>query len=195
MNNTTPMLSSLIDGKEVLLNGISAAYNNCGVIPITEEITREYAAEICALIYMSKRPIVLAINSPGGEVFSALSICNAIRTCGYEVSTCCEGIAYSAASLVLAAGSPGHRYCIPDGDVMIHQCIGSGVSGQASDILIQADHTKRVNEKVCRKLADLTGQPYEQIIIDVDRNNYMTPEMAQEYGIIDHIGTPENYYQ
>ena len=136
----------------------------------------------------SKKDIALYINSPGGEVSACFAIYDTIQFIKPEVSTFCMGMAASAAALLLAAGAAGKRFCLPHAKVMIHQALG-GYRGQASDIEIHAKETLRVNQQVGEILARHTGKSISQVKKDIARDNFMTPEKALSYGIIDAILT------
>ncbi len=192
--NNIPMVSTIVNGKEVMVTATTAAYNKYGIIPINKEIDADYAQEIEALIYQAERDITLVINSPGGEVQSAMQIIDAMNNCGYSVATVCVGVAASAASMILAAGTKGKRFAIPKSFVMIHQVSG-GVNGQMSDVMIAADYMRKVSQNVNESLSSYTGKTIQEIQKDVDRDNYMTPEEAKAYGIIDHVGRPDNFYK
>lgn len=189
-----PMISTIVNGKEVMVSATTSAYNRFGIIPICEEITPKVAQEVEALIYQAERDITLVINSPGGEVSSAQKIVDAIENCGFSVTTVCSGIAASAASLILASGTKGKRYAIPNSFIMIHQVSG-GANGQMRDVLIAADYMKKVSQKVNEMLSAYTGRTIDEIQKDVDRDNYMTSEQAKKYGIVDHVGRPDSFYK
>ena len=132
------------------------------------------------------KDIALYINSPGGMVTAGLAIYDTIQFIKPNVSTLCIGQAASAAALLLAAGTKGKRFCLPNATVMIHQVLG-GYQGQATDIEIHARETMRVGQTVNEILAKHTGQPIDKIKKDTDRDNFMTPQSALDYGIIDGI--------
>lgn len=132
------------------------------------------------------KDISLYINSPGGMVTAGLAIYDTMNYIKPDVSTVCLGHAASAAALLLASGAKGKRYCLPHATVMIHQVLG-GFQGQASDIEIHARETLRVSKQVNEILSRHTGKSLEQIKKDVDRDNFMTPAEAVEYGIIDSV--------
>lgn len=134
----------------------------------------------------SEKDISLYINSPGGVVTAGLAIYDTMQFIKPDVSTLCIGHAASAAALLLASGAQGKRFCLPHATVMIHQVLG-GYQGQASDIEIHAKETLRVSQQVNEILSNHTGKPIEQIRKDVDRDNFMPPEDAIEYGIIDAV--------
>lgn len=135
-----------------------------------------------------KKDISLYINSPGGVVSSALAIYDTITFIRPDVSTLCIGQAASAGALLLAGGSKGKRHCLPNSTVMIHQVLG-GYQGQGTDIQIHAAETKRVGDTLNRILAEHTGQDITRIEQDTNRDNFMTPEQAVEYGLIDSVFT------
>ena len=188
-----PMMSAIVNGVETMTTASTVAYNEHGVIPIFSEINSQLAAEIVPLIYLARRDITLCINSPGGDVLSAVAICDAMKNCGFSVTTVCLGTADSAAALLLSAGTPGKRYAVPNSSIMIHQ-VSSNMGGTISDVLIAANQMKRISDNTTRMLADYTGKSVAEIIRDIDRDKYMSPEEAQTYGIIDHIGRPANFY-
>jgi len=133
-----------------------------------------------------KKDVSIYINSPGGVVSSGLAIYDTMCFIHPDVSTLCIGQAASAAALLLAGGAKGKRYCLPHSTVMIHQVLG-GYQGQGTDIQIHAAETKRVGDTVNNILARHTGKELEQIENDTNRDNFMTPQQAVEYGIIDSI--------
>lgn len=130
------------------------------------------------------KEITMYINSPGGEVYSGLSIYDTMHIIKSPVKTICVGLAASMASILLAAGK--ERYALPHSRIMIHQPLG-GVKGQASDIVITAKEITKLKDELNQILATKTGQPLDKINIDTDRDYYMTAEEAEEYGMIDEI--------
>lgn len=132
------------------------------------------------------KDISLYINSPGGIVTAGLAIYDTMQFIKPHVSTLCIGQAASAASLILAAGTNGKRFCLPNSSVMIHQVLG-GYQGQGTDIEIHAKETMRIGNLLNHILAKHTGQTISQIKKDTDRDNFMTPEQAKEYGIVDDV--------
>ena len=127
-------------------------------------------------------------NSPGGSISAGMAIYDTMQFVKCDVSTICVGMAASMGSFLLAGGTKGKRYSLPHSEILIHQPLG-GTEGQASDIAIQAAHMAAIKERMNRLLAQNTGQPYEKIVRDTDRDNWMTPEQALEYGLIDRIYT------
>ncbi|MDD5765403.1 MAG: ATP-dependent Clp endopeptidase proteolytic subunit ClpP [Candidatus Marinimicrobia bacterium] len=145
---------------------------------------------IAQLLYLasedSQKDIFLYINSPGGSVTAGLAIFDTMNFVKPPVSTICIGQAASMAAILLASGTKGKRQALPNSRIMIHQPIG-GIEGQASDIEIYAKETLQMKEKTHAILAELTGQPLERIRKDTDRNFFMSPQEALEYGLIDEI--------
>ncbi|MFW0079170.1 MAG: ATP-dependent Clp protease proteolytic subunit [Coxiella endosymbiont of Haemaphysalis qinghaiensis] len=134
------------------------------------------------------KEINLYINSPGGAVSSAMAIYDTMQFVKPDVRTLCLGQAASAGALILAAGTHGKRQCLPHSTVMIHQVLG-GYQGQGTDIQIHAKQTKRVSDQLTEILAKHTGKSFGQIERDTNRDYFLTPEEALEYGLIDSIVT------
>lgn len=135
-----------------------------------------------------EKDIQFYINSPGGSISAGMAIYDTMNFVKCDVSTICVGMAASMGSFLLAGGTKGKRFALPNSEILIHQPLG-GAEGQASDIAIQAAHMARIKEKMNRLLAQNTGKPYEQLVHDTDRDNWMTAEEALDYGLIDHIYT------
>jgi ATP-dependent Clp protease protease subunit len=133
-----------------------------------------------------EKDIYLYINSPGGSVSSGLAIYDTIQYIKSDVVTICMGMAASLGALLLACGSKGKRFCLPNARVMIHQPLG-GVQGQATDIEIHAKEILLIKDKLNQILATHTGQPVTKITADTDRNFWMSAQEAKEYGLIDDI--------
>ena len=135
------------------------------------------------------KDVSLYINSPGGDIQSSLfAIYDTMQYIRPDVSTVCMGMAASAAAVILAGGAKGKRFALPHARVMLHQPQG-GYRGSASDIEIQADLIKQMKEQLNRILADHTGQDYEKVQKDTDRDFWMMAEEAMEYGIVDEVIT------
>ena len=134
------------------------------------------------------RAVNLYINSPGGSVDDTLAIYDTMQFLGCDVCTYCVGQAASGAALILAAGTKGKRFALPHSKIMVHQPWG-GVTGQASDIKIQAEEILRAKRLLNELLAEHTGRDVEQIRGETERDRYMTPQEALEYGIVDEILT------
>ena len=133
-----------------------------------------------------EKDIFLYINSPGGFVTAGLGIYDTIHYIKPDVATICMGQASSMGALLLAGGAPGKRSALPHARIMIHQPLG-GAEGQASDIKIQADEIVRLRNSINKILSKSTRQTIKRIEKDTDRNNFMSPEAAKKYGIIDKI--------
>ena len=133
-----------------------------------------------------EKDIALYINSPGGSVSAGLAIYDTMQFIKPDVSTLCVGQAASMGALLLAAGNNGKRFALPNSRVMIHQPLG-GARGQASDIEIQAREILYLKERLNHLLAHHTGQPVERIARDTDRDNFMSGDDAQAYGLVDQV--------
>ena len=163
------------------------------IIFIGEEIDDHVASVVVAqLLFLEAedpdKDTNIYINSPGGSVTAGLAIYDTIRYIKPEVSTICVGMAASMGAFLLAAGTKGKRYSLPNAEIMIHQPLG-GVRGQAEDIKIHAEWIVRTREKLNRILSEVTGQPLEKVSADTDRDNFMSADEAKEYGIIDTVIT------
>lgn len=157
--------------------------------PIEENMANLVIAQM--LFLESENPekdISLYINSPGGVVTAGLAIYDTMQFIKPDVRTLCLGQAASMGSLLLAAGSQGKRHCLPNATVMIHQVLG-GYQGQGTDIQIHAKETQRVSDTLTNILSKHTGQTFEQIQKDTNRDNFMPAEEAKKYGLIDSIFT------
>ena len=145
---------------------------------------------IAQLIYLEakdpEKDISLYINSPGGSISAGMGIYDTMNFIRCDVSTICVGLAASMGAFLLSGGTKGKRFSLPNSEIMIHQPLG-GTEGQASDILIEAEHIKRIKEKMNRLLSVHCNQPIKKVSEDADRNYWMTAEEAFKYGIIDKI--------
>jgi ATP-dependent Clp protease, protease subunit len=135
-----------------------------------------------------EKDISVYINSPGGSVTAGMGIYDTMQFIKPDVSTICVGMAASMGSLLLTAGAPGKRFALPNSEIMIHQPLG-GVRGQASDIKIHAEWIIKTKEKLNRIYVERTGQTYEKIDRDTDRDNFMSAEEAVQYGLVDRVIT------
>jgi len=146
---------------------------------------------IAQLLYLEQEDkqtdIKIYINSPGGIVYYGLAIYDTMRLIKPDVSTVCIGVAASMGAILLAAGTKGKRYALPNSRILIHQPLGEIPYGQASDIAIQAQEVLYTKQQVYTILSEHTGQPVEKISTDCDRDFYMSPAQALEYGIIDQV--------
>jgi ATP-dependent Clp protease protease subunit len=132
------------------------------------------------------KDIQMYVNSPGGVVYAGLAIYDTMRFIKPDVATICCGIAMSAGSLVLAGGAHGKRSALPNSRILIHQPSG-GFQGQATDIQIHAKETLALRERIEEIYAEHTGQPQEQISLDLERDRYFTADQAKDYGLIDRV--------
>ncbi len=152
-------------------------------------------AIIAQLLYLDRedpeRDINLYVNSPGGVISSGLAIYDTMQLIRPDVSTICVGMAASMATVLLCAGAKGKRFALPNSTVHMHQPI-SGAQGQASDIEIAAREILRLQDKMREILSFHSGQPYDRIARDTDRDYYLTAEQAQEYGLIDEVLTGQS---
>lgn len=161
------------------------------VVFLSGQVTNELANLVVAqLIYLeSKDPtkdISLYINSPGGEVTAGMAIYDTMRYIRCDVSTICIGMAASMGAFLLASGTKGKRFALPNSEIMIHQVLG-GSQGQASDVEIQTKQLLKVKRKLNELLAENVGKPVSVVEKDTDRDNYLTAEEAKGYGIIDQV--------
>ena len=166
---------------------------NDRIIMLTEEVNNVTASLIVAqLRYLegqdSTKDISLYINSPGGSVTDGMAIYDTMQYIKCDVSTICMGMAASMGAFLLSAGTKGKRFALPNADIMIHQPSG-GAQGQATDIMIHADHIIQTKKKLNTILSENTGQPYDVIARDTERDNFMTAQQALEYGLIDKVIT------
>jgi ATP-dependent Clp protease protease subunit len=145
---------------------------------------------IAQLLFLSStdatRDISLYINTPGGQVSSGLAIYDTMQLIQPDVATICTGMAASMGSVLLCAGQPGKRSALPHSRVLIHQPLG-GAEGQASDILIAAKEIEKTRAELISIIAQHSGQPYDKVFADADRDYWMTAQEAQDYGMIDRI--------
>ena len=169
------------------------------IIFLTGEINDSVANTVVAqLIYLeAKNPnkdICLYINSPGGSVSAGFAIYDTMQYIKCDVSTICVGLAASMGAFLLSGGTKGKRFCLPNGEVMIHQPLG-GAQGQASDIIITANHIKRTKDKLIKILAENTGKSVKEVEHDADRDYFMTAEEAKAYGLVDQVIEPRSKKQ
>ena len=134
----------------------------------------------------AEKDISLYINSPGGEVYSGLAILDTMNFIKPDVSTICVGMAASMAAVLLACGAKGKRFCLPNSMVMIHQPSG-GAQGQQTEIEIAAEEIKSIRKNLNQILADATGQPFDKVKQDTERDHYLRATDAFEYGLVDRI--------
>ena len=161
------------------------------IVFLGEPVTSDSANRIVAqLLFLEAddpdKDIFLYINSPGGSVYDGLGIFDTMQHVKPDIHTVCVGLAASMGAFLLCAGAKGKRSSLLHSRIMIHQPLG-GARGQASDIRIQADEILFIKDKLNKELSDRTGQPIERVREDTDRDFYMSPSEAAEYGIIDNV--------
>ena len=164
---------------------------NDRIIILNEEVNNASAGVIVAqLLYLEgqdpEKDISLYINSPGGVITDGMAIYDTMQYIKCDVSTICLGMAASMGAFLLAAGTKGKRFALPNSEIMIHQPSG-GAQGQATDISIHANHILRVKDKLNQILSERTGQPLDVVKRDTERDNFMTAQEALEYGLIDKV--------
>ena len=164
---------------------------NDRIIILSEEVNDVTASLVVAqLLYLEAqdpdRDIQLYINSPGGSVTDGMAIYDTMQYVKCDVSTICVGMAASMGAFLLSAGTKGKRIALPNAEIMIHQPSG-GAQGQATDIQIQAERILQMKKNLNTILAERTGQDYETIARDTERDNFMTAQQAMEYGLIDQV--------
>ena len=170
---------------------------NDRIIVLSEDVNDTSASLVVAqLLYLEgqdpDKDISLYINSPGGSISAGMAIHDTMRYIKCDVSTICMGMAASMGAFLLASGTKGKRFALPIAEIMIHQPLiaggqGGGLSGQATDIKIHADHIVRTREKMNRMLSEYTGQPLEKVQLDTERDNFLSAEEAKAYGLIDEV--------
>ena len=167
---------------------------NDRIIVLSEDVNPTSASLIIAqLLYLEgqdpEKDISFYINSPGGSISDGMAIHDTMQYIKCDVSTICVGMAASMGAFLLASGTKGKRFALPNSEILIHQPLigGGGISGQATDIKIHADHIVRLKSKLNGLISDYTGQPLEVVERDTERDNYMTAQQAKEYGLIDEI--------
>ena len=161
------------------------------IIMLTDEVNDTTASLVVSqLLFLEsedpKKDIYLYINSPGGSVSAGLAIYDTMQYIKCDVSTICIGMAASMGAFLLAGGTKGKRFALPNAEVMIHQPLG-GSKGQATEIEIAAKHILRTKERLTRIIAENCGRTYEECLADMERDNWKTAEEALEYGLIDKI--------
>lgn len=164
---------------------------NDRIIFLSDEVNKDTAQLIIAqLLYLESqdpdKDITFYINSPGGSVSDGLAIYDTMQYIKPDVATVCVGHAASMGAFLLAGGTKGKRFILPNAEVMIHQPLG-GMQGQASDMKIAMDHMTRTKEKLTKYLAQNTGKTYDEILKDTDRDNWLSAQEALDYGLVDKI--------
>ena len=164
---------------------------NDRIVFLADEVNDTTASLVVAqMLYLEAqdpdKDISFYINSPGGSVSAGLAIYDTMNFIKCDVSTICIGMAASMGAFLLAAGTKGKRFALPNSEIMIHQPLG-GAQGQASDIKIHAEHILRTREKLNTILAERTGRSLEEIARDTERDNFLSADAAAEYGLIDKV--------
>jgi ATP-dependent Clp protease protease subunit len=155
--------------------------------PVDDTVANIIIAQLLFLqMSDAKKDIHLYINSPGGSVTSGLAIYDTMQYLTCDVNTYCVGQAASMAAVLLAAGTKGKRYALPNANIMIHQVLG-GAEGQASDVEIRVKYMLKLKQRLNGILSKHTGKPVEQVEKDCDRDNFMSAEEAKAYGIVDQV--------
>ena len=163
------------------------------IIFLDGEVNSDTASLVVAqLLFLESedpdKDINLYINSPGGVITAGMAIYDTMQYVKPDVSTICVGTAASMGAFLLAAGAKGKRYALPNAEIMIHQPLG-GAKGQASDILIAAKEIEKCRAELIGIIAEHTGQPYDKVFADADRDYWMSAQEAREYGMVDEILT------
>lgn len=155
--------------------------------PVTDDVANLIVAQLLFLEAEDpEKDIHLYINSPGGSISAGMAIFDAMQYVKPDVSTICVGLAASMGAFLLASGTKGKRFALPNSEVMIHQPLG-GAEGQASDIEIRAKRILRTRDRINKLLSEFTGQSLKKIEHDTDRDNFMSAEEALNYGLVDKI--------
>ena len=159
------------------------------IVILSDEVNDATASVIVAqLLFLESedpdKDIQLYINSPGGSITSGMAVYDTMQYIKPDVSTICVGMAASMGAFLLLSGAKGKRFALPNSEIMIHQPLG-GMQGQASDIKIHADRIIKIRETLNKIISEKTGQPYDKVEHDTDRDNFMTADEAKAYGIID----------
>lgn len=158
-------------------------------VPIDDDVANIIQAQLLFLASTDpKADITMYLNTPGGQVTSGLGIYDTMQLIQPDVATVCTGMAASMGSVLLCAGAQGKRSALPHSKVLIHQPLG-GAKGQCSDILIAARQIESSRQELCDILSSHSGQPYDKVFADMDRDYWMTAAEAQQYGMIDNILT------
>ncbi len=160
---------------------------------INDQVSNSIIAQLLFLESQDpEKEISLYINSPGGSVTAGLAIYDTMQYVEAPISTICLGQAASMGAILLTAGEPGHRYSLPNSRILLHQPMMGGLSGQAEDIDIQAQEILELRKTLNEILADTTGQPFERVKEDTDRDFFMSAEDAREYGVVDEVVAPRD---
>ncbi len=167
---------------------------NDRIIVLSDEVNDATASLVVAqLLYLEgqdpDKDISLYINSPGGSISAGMAIHDTMKYIKCDVSTICMGMAASMGAFLLASGTKGKRFALPNAEIMIHQPLMNGLQGQATDIKIHADHIVHIKDKLNRMLSEYTGQPLDVVKADTERDNFLSAQQAADYGLIDAVIT------
>lgn len=164
------------------------------IIFLGEEVSDTIASLVVAqLLFLesqdTEKDIALYINSPGGSISAGLAIYDTMQYIKCDVSTICLGMAASMGAFLLAGGTKGKRFALPNSEILIHQPAihGNGIQGQATEIQIVSEHLQKIKQRTNKILAENTGRTVEELIRDTERDNYMSAKEALEYGLIDKV--------
>lgn len=165
---------------------------NDRIIMLSDEVNDVTASLVVAqMLYLEAmdpdKDIQLYINSPGGSISSGFAIYDTMQYVKPDVSTICVGMAASMGSFLLAAGAKGKRFALPNSEILIHQPLVRGISGQATDVKIHAEWLLKTKKKLNRIYSEMTGQPIERIEQDVERDYFMSAQEAKAYGLVDEV--------
>lgn len=193
MANIVPMV---VNSTDKTRGDIFSTLLNDNIIMLTGQVTSEMAEVIKAqLLYLEsvdpEKPVDVYIDSPGGSCQAGLSIYDTMKLIKNPVNTICVGLAASMGSFLLACGKDcgGKRMITKNSEVLIHQVLigGNGITGQQTEVKIAYDHMTKTKEKLTRYLSEFSGQPYEKVYADCERDHWLTAEEALEYGLVDEI--------
>ena len=164
---------------------------NDRIIMLCDEVNDATASLVVAqMLYLEgqdpDKDIYLYINSPGGSVTAGMAIFDTMNYIKPDVSTICIGMAASMGAFLLAAGAKGKRFALPNSEIMIHQPLG-GAKGQATDVMIHAEHIIRIKSRLNQILSERTGKPLDVVVKDTERDNFMTAQQACDYGLVDKV--------
>ncbi len=164
---------------------------NDRIIMLCDEVNDATASLVVAqMLYLEgqdpDKDIHLYINSPGGSVTAGMAIFDTMNYIKPDVSTICIGMAASMGAFLLAAGAKGKRFALPNSEIMIHQPLG-GAKGQATDVMIHAEHIIRIKSRLNQILSERTGKPLDVVVKDTERDNFMTAQQACDYGLVDKV--------
>ena len=192
--NLTPVVTTMIDGVSNNVDLINYDFIKNRIIYVRDEIDTDLSVKICSQIrYLSKKSdkdIYIIINSRGGSVNDGLAIWDAMLNSRCDIQTIATGTAASMGAFLLAMGTKGKRFATKNAEIMIHQPLG-GAQGQATDIMVVAEHIQKIKFKMANALSNATNRPREKLLQDMERDFWMTSDEAKEYGIIDAVGFPE----